>query len=251
LLTPLGSDPRNYQVGQLSGYRIMDVKKSTTPGENITELIVEMTNSSLAIAALVAINDSNFPATGFEFTNIADLEGGAAAGSAEFFGITVLPLLSFYFNTWDVTNYQDYIDSTSYNPASAALVYDLNDDGSVNITDILTFLSSFGAGFDTADLLAILTEFGSESLPGEYGTVTPEQADLLAWQALISGGGQNKNIYSLFTTVKEPLIGRNVELTMTSSPSDPNSELFSIEVGFNSRNKSMSNASAARQPKKK
>ena len=91
--------------------------------------------------------------------------------------------------------------------------------------------------------MTVLRVFGDSVPVGVAATTAWEQV------AVNATTGEIKDMYSVFVDTKEPLIGRNVELTMSSSSTDPNSELFSVAVGFNSRNKSMS--SAARQKKKK
>ena len=106
-------------------------------------------------------------------------------------------------------------------------------------------LEQYGDGVPVDEVLGIISALGSDSTSGIYA----EEADLVIWESQQATAGSAKQIYSMYTNSKEPLIGRNIEIEMSSPSGSPSSDLFSVEVGFNSRNKSMSKA--VRQKKKK
>jgi len=243
-LVPLGKDPRNPNPSQTPGYRLMEVQKSES--KNHVELIFELTSiPPIALEALVSANDPLWSATeGFDYESISAWSG-AVGLAQDLFSVTALPLMSYYFPGFsqDTNIIYEIIESEGFSPIEI-LLYDTNEDGTVNTEDLLQALSGFGTQYDTSSILNILSEFG-ESVPVGAAAIT-------SWEgvaAVAEANGQLKEIYSVFVDAKQPLIGRNVELTMSSLSTDPNSELFSVEVGFNSRNKSMSKA--VRQKKKK
>ena len=241
-LVPLGQDPRNPYPGQTPGYRLMEVQKPK--GENYCELIFELTSiPGNVIGILVNSNDPLFPQTGFDYTPISSFSGSSPTFQL-LFGITVLPVMSYYFNGYanNTAILLDIIESEGFSPLES-LLYDLDEDGTVATEDLLDVLAGFGVAYNTSSVLTLLSEFGDSVPVGVAATTAWEQV------AVNATTGEIKDMYSVFVDTKEPLIGRNVELTMSSSSTDPNSELFSVAVGFNSRNKSMS--SAARQKKKK
>lgn len=250
-LVPLGQDQRNSLFDQLPAYRISEISKNKY--SNVTEVIVDMSFIPPAmIASIGNLADPNFPldASGlvsFDFVPINQIgqdSVGTIAGAykAAIFALSALPLISYYFSNWDPAAYEAYINSLAFAPGSNP--YDLNEDGFVNLSDLLLLLEEYGSGVNISDILGLIGALG-----GAESGIYAEDADLVLWEAQQTNVGETKQIYSMYTNSKEPLIGRNIEIEMSSPSGSPSSDLFSVEVGFNSRNKSMSKA--VRQNKKK
>lgn len=252
-LVPLGKDPRNRNPTNTASYRIVDVNKSTN--SNLTELVIELSNTPAeAVQSLAGIGSDDFPIGGFDWRDVSEI-GNANSDlvptvlASALFEFTVLPLISYYFSQWGPSDYAAFLQSTSYSPT--AELYDLNGDGFVSTSDLLELISDFGTTYNISELLELLSVFGSDIYSGDQ--VSTSTADIAAWATSGAPNGTGlKSIYSLFTNSKEPLTGRNVELKLSSDVTSPSSDLFSVEVGFNSRNKSMPSVGKdVRQRKKK
>ena len=130
----------------------------------------------------------------------------------------------------------------------AEYVWDLNEDGLVNVSDLLIFLTGFGEPFGTEDLLGLLAEFGSgveDESTVDFDTI----GSFTAAQFLNLYNGERKEIHSVYSNqLNAPeLTGRYMKIDLVSDDAQDDAQLYEIMVDHDNRVKSLSRGTKSKK----
>jgi hypothetical protein len=179
-----------------------------------------------------------------EFVPLDSLEP-TLPGYGDFAQSVIFPLLSSYIYQQGTNEEAEH---TPFSDQSANMSeYDEDGDGFVTINDIFDAVAGTnggdaGAGYVTACLLSFVSQYNQDLISVDLANKVVNQAQI---------AGINKQVYSVYTDVKEVILGRNLEIEMSADSQAKGSELFSVEVDYNSRNQKLSAARTATKAKKK
>lgn len=181
------------------------------------------------------------------FVRLADIQWPSDEVKISVVNALFAPLFGVHFGPQGVDNVA-LANTLIYGDATTTIVYnqwDLNQDGSVNIPDILEFLSEFGGQYSTADLLSLLQAFGTSSGestegPTGDGVFNIETANALAWWLTVQPNAayntEQPPAKKLYCSYTGPFAGRDMRgRTLTLEFSDSKStdkKLFGIEVDY-------------------